>query len=95
MPCTAKKDEIIRPQMLGDTDAVITSRELAAMVKAAKIDFKSLPDTELDSIYSEASGGGAIFCATRGVMEAAIRAAHKFLTGKEMIHIGKKGKSKE
>ena len=87
MPCTAKKDEIIRPQMLGDTDAVITSRELAAMVKAAKIDFKSLPDTELDSIYSEASGGGAIFCATGGVMEAAIRAAHKFITGKEMVPI--------
>ena len=50
-----KKDEFIRPQMLGDTDAVITSIELAAMIKArAKIDFKSLHDTELDSIYSEA-----------------------------------------
>jgi len=87
MPCTAKKDEIVRPQMEGDTDAVVTSRELAAMIKAAKIDFKKLEDTELDSIYSEASGGGAIFCATGGVMEAAIRAAHKFITGKEMVPI--------
>ena len=85
MPCTAKKDEIRRPQFEDETDLVITSRELAQMIKEAKIDFKSLPESEGDTIYSEYSGGGAIFCATGGVMEAAIRSAYKFITGKEMI----------
>ena len=85
MPCTAKKDEIRRPQFEDETDLVITSRELAQMIKEANIDFKNLPETEGDTIYSEYSGGGAIFCATGGVMEAAIRSAYKFITGKEMI----------
>jgi len=85
MPCTAKKDEIKRPQLSGDTDAVITSRELAQMIKEANIDFKNLEETPLDSIYSEYTGGGAIFCATGGVMEAAVRSAYKFLTGKNMV----------
>ena len=85
MPCTAKKDEIRRPQFEDETDLVITSRELAQMIKEADIDFKNLPESEGDTIYSEYSGGGAIFCATGGVMEAAIRSAYKFITGKEMI----------
>ena len=85
MPCTAKKDEIRRPQFEDETDLVITSRELAQMIKEANIDFKNLPESEGDTIYSEYSGGGAIFCATGGVMEAAIRSAYKFITGKEMI----------
>ena len=84
MPCTAKKDEIKRPQLNDETDAVITSRELAKMIKAAKIDFKNLEETKLDTIYSEFTGGGAIFCATGGVMEAAVRAAYKITTGKDM-----------
>ena len=91
MPCTAKKDEIRRPQLktkegLPETDEVITSRELAKMIKSAKIDFKSLPDTPFDN-FGEATGGGAIFCATGGVMEAAVRAAHKFLTNKDLAPI--------
>ena len=85
MPCTAKKDEIRRPQFGDETDLVVTSRELAQMIKDAKIDFKNLPDTEGDTIYSEYSGGGAIFCATGGVMEAAVRSAYKFITGKDMV----------
>ena len=85
MPCTAKKDEIKRPQFIDETDLVITSRELAQMIKDAKIDFKNLPDSEGDTIYSEYSGGGAIFCATGGVMEAALRSAYKFITGKDMV----------
>ena len=85
MPCTAKKDEIRRPQFSDETDAVITSRELAQMIKDAKIDFQNLEETDLDTIYSEYTGGGAIFCATGGVMEAAVRSAYKFITGKNMV----------
>ena len=84
MPCTAKKDEIKRPQLNNETDAIITSRELATMIKEAGIDFASLEETELDTIYSEYTGGGALFCATGGVMESAIRSAYKFITGKDM-----------
>ena len=84
MPCTAQKDEIRRPQLNGDTDLVITSRELAQLIKDSGIDFKNLPDTEPDTLYSEYTGGGAIFCATGGVMEAAVRSAYKFITGKDM-----------
>ena len=85
MPCTAKKDEIKRPQLNNETDAIITSRELAKMIQEAGIDFANLKETELDSIYSNFTGGGAIFCATGGVMEAALRSAYKFLTGKNMV----------
>jgi len=85
MPCTAKKDEIRRPQFSDETDSVVTSRELAQMIKEAKIDFKNLEETPLDTIYSEFTGGGAIFCATGGVMEAAVRSAYKFITGKDMV----------
>ena len=84
MPCTAKKDEIRRPQLADETDLVITSRELAQLIKDAKIDFKNLPETEGDTIYSEYSGGAAIFCATGGVMESAVRSAYKFITGRDM-----------
>ena len=85
MPCTEKKDESIRYQLKNETDLVITSRDLAKMIKEAKIDFKNLEDTKLDTIYSEFTGGGAIFCATGGVMEAAVRSAYKFITGKDMV----------
>lgn len=85
MPYTAKKDEIKRPQFIDETDLVITSRELAQMIKDAKIDFKNLPDSQGDTIYSEYSGSGAIFCASGGVMEAALRSAYKFITGKDMV----------
>ena len=61
IPCTAKKDEIIRAYLESDTEAVITNRELASNDKSSRIDFKSLKDSELDSIYSEASSEGAIF----------------------------------
>ena len=84
MPCTAKKDEIRRPQLTDETDLVITSRELAQLIKDAKIDFKNLPESEGDTIYSEYTGGGAIFCATGGVMESAVRSAYKFVTGRDM-----------
>ena len=84
LPCTAKKDEIRRPQLSDETDLVITSRELAQLIKDEKIDFKNLPESEGDTIYSEYTGGGAIFCATGGVMESAMRSAYKFITGRDM-----------
>ena len=87
MPCTAKKDEIKRPQLNNETDAIITSRELALMIKEAGIDFADLNETELDTIYSKYTGGGALFCATGGVMESALRSAFKFITGKDMVPI--------
>jgi NADH-quinone oxidoreductase subunit G len=87
MPCTAKKDEIKRPQLNNETDAIITSRELATMIQDAGIDFANLEETELDTIYSKHTGGGALFCATGGVMESALRSAFKFITGKDMVPI--------
>lgn len=88
VPCTAKKDESLRPQLTvnGDrsADITVTSRELAQMIKDAKMDFKKLPESECDDPYRQAAGGGAIFCATGGVMEAAVRMAFNVTTGKDM-----------
>jgi NADH-quinone oxidoreductase subunit G len=89
MPCTAKKDEAARKQFetpygKQETDAVITSRELVQMIKKNKINFKQLKDTPFDTPYSESTGGAAIFCATGGVMEAAVRCAYKLITKKDM-----------
>ena len=92
MPCIAKKDEIERPQLVmenGDkiVDKVISTRELARWIKEAGINYKDLPESNFDEPYSEASGGGAIFCATGGVMEAAVRTAYHIITGKELSPI--------
>lgn len=74
MPCTAKKDEAERPGMSGDVDAVITTRELARMLRHRKIPFASLAtDGTFDSPCGESSGAGAIFGASGGVLEAALR----------------------
>ncbi len=89
MPCTAKKFEKERPEMvnengLKDVDAVITTRELAEMIRRSGIVFTKLPDEEFDSdIMGEASGAGVIFGVTGGVMEAALRTVYHVLTGKE------------
>jgi len=89
MPCTAKKSECIRPQLqsnpgIPDVDAVITTRELARMIKSAGIDFAKLPEEDFDSPLGESSGAGAIFGATGGVMEAAIRTVYHLVTGDEI-----------
>ena len=88
MPCTAKKYESTRPEMgqngLRDTDIVITTRELASMIKEANMDFASLPDGQFDELMSEGSGAGAIFGATGGVMEAALRTTYETVTGKTL-----------
>ena len=88
MPCIAKKYERQREEMkvngLYDVDAVITTRELARMIKQANIDFKMLEDDVFDNPMGEATGAGAIFGTTGGVMEAALRAAYELMTGEEL-----------
>ncbi|MFV0440426.1 MAG: NADH-dependent [FeFe] hydrogenase, group A6 [Lachnospirales bacterium] len=90
MPCTAKKYEKSRPEMEvyghRDVDAVVTTRELANMIKQTGINFAMLPDSEFDNPLGMATGAGAIFGATGGVMEAAIRTvAHVLSNGQEDI----------
>lgn len=91
MPCTAKKYEADRPGMenngLRNIDAVITTRELAKMIKDAKIDFANLEDGKVDPAMGEYTGAGAIFGATGGVMEAALRSAKDFVEGEELENI--------
>jgi len=88
MPCTAKKGEKEREQLkvngLQDVDAVLTTRELARLIRRAGIVFNRLPDEEFDQdIMGEYSGAGVIFGVTGGVMEAALRTVYYVLTGEE------------
>jgi NADH-quinone oxidoreductase subunit G len=95
MPCTAKKFEAARPEMnaasqlLGDpgispdTDVVLTVRELARLIKSQGINFDELPDRDCDRILGEYTGAGAIFGATGGVMEAAVRSAYYLITNEQ------------
>jgi len=91
MPCTAKKFERSREELAGtgypDVDAVLTTRELARMIKEAGIDFVSLPDEGFDNPFGEATGAGVIFGATGGVMEAALRTVAELLSGKPLDNI--------
>ncbi len=89
MPCTAKKYEITRTDDMystgyKDVDVVLTTRELARMIKSAGIDFRNLPDEKADSIMGEYAGAGTIFGVTGGVMEAALRTAVTIMTGKKL-----------
>ena len=81
IPCTAKKFEVSREELGHYTDAAITTRELAKMLNEAGIDFVNLPDSQFDAPFEDASGAGAIFGATGGVMEAALRTAAYKLGG--------------
>ncbi len=88
MPCTAKKYEKEREQLitngLKDVDAVLTTRELGKLIKRSGINFAKLPDEEFDNdIVGDYTGAGIIFGVTGGVMEAALRTAYFWLTGKE------------
>ncbi len=87
MPCTAKKFEIGRADEsaagVPDVDAVLTTRELARMIDRAGLKFDLLPDEEFDAPLGEDTGAAVIFGATGGVMEAALRTANDWLTGKE------------
>ena len=88
MPCTAKKFEADRPELSGtgfaDVDAVITTRELARMIKQARIDFTDLRDEDFDKLLGESTGASVIFGATGGVMEAALRTAYEVISGKTL-----------
>ncbi|MEL6322637.1 MAG: [FeFe] hydrogenase, group A [Pseudomonadota bacterium] len=76
MPCTAKKDEAVRPGMSGDVDHVLTTRELARMIRSRQIAFGALPeDGVFDNPLGESTGAGQIFGASGGVMEAMVRTA--------------------
>lgn len=87
MPCVAKKFESTREEMPDDVDAVITTRELARMIKQANIDFVGLEDSKFDDPMGEATGAAAIFGTTGGVMEAALRTAYETVTGKELAKV--------
>jgi iron-only hydrogenase group A len=88
MPCTAKKYEADRPEMRSsgfkDVDYVLTTRELAKMIKQAGINFEKLEDMKYDSIMGQSTGAAVIFGATGGVMEAALRTAYEIVTGREV-----------
>ena len=89
MPCTAKKYEIGRDDNMhasgvNDVDLVLTTRELARMIKTAGIDFVNIPDSDADSPIGAYSGAGTIFGVTGGVMEAAVRTAYKLVTDNEL-----------
>ncbi len=91
MPCIAKKYECQRPEMNSsgyqDVDAVLTTRELAKMIRIAGLDFNFLPEEEFDNPLGLGSGAGAIFGTSGGVMEAAIRTVYEVVTGKEPASI--------
>jgi iron-only hydrogenase group A len=91
MCCTAKKYEAARPELLIEgmpaVDIVITTRELAWMIKSAGIDFVNIEPEEFDEPLGISSGGGAIFGATGGVMESAIRTAYELYTGEPLMEI--------
>ncbi|HCS72274.1 MAG TPA: ferredoxin [Clostridiales bacterium] len=88
MPCTAKKFEIARPEMMNknlpNVDAVLTCRELGDMIKQAGIDFVNLPDREFDAPLGFSTGAADIFGLTGGVMEAALRTVYELITGREL-----------
>ncbi|MCQ2458141.1 MAG: [FeFe] hydrogenase, group A [Clostridia bacterium] len=91
MPCTAKKFECKRPELghdgMADVDAVITTRELARMIKEAGIDFANLPDEDFDPFLGESTGAAVIFGTTGGVMEAALRTVYEVVTGETLQNV--------
>jgi NADP-reducing hydrogenase subunit HndD len=88
MPCTAKKFECQRPEMdvsgTRDVDIVLTTRELGKMIRAAGIEFDSLPDEAMDAPLGLSTGAADIFANTGGVMVAALRTAYEIVTGREL-----------
>jgi len=88
MPCTAKKFEITRPELMNDgmrnVDAVLTVRELARMIREGGIDFANLDDAEFDSPMGLSTGAADIFGTTGGVMEAALRTVYELVTGRDL-----------
>jgi NADP-reducing hydrogenase subunit HndD len=91
MPCTAKKFEAARPELSAtgypDVDVVLTTRELAKMIKQAGIEFVNLPDEEFDPTLGDSTGAAVIFGTTGGVMEAALRTVSEIVTGSPLENL--------
>jgi iron-only hydrogenase group A len=87
MPCTAKKYEILRPEFKGEADFVLTTVELAKLLKELNVDFQNLPDSEFDNPLGFSTGAGDIFGHTGGVMEAALRTAADLIAKKDLKKI--------
>jgi len=91
MPCLAKKYESGRAELnvdgLPEVDLVITTRELAKMIREAGITFNTLHDEQFDQPMGESTGAAVIFGASGGVLEAALRTAYEWLTGKTLEHV--------
>lgn len=91
MPCVAKKAEAKRPELTKDeesnVDIVVTTRELAKMIKEAGLKFDSLADGEFDHAMGESSGASVLFGTTGGVIEAVVRTAHEWLTGEQLQQV--------
>jgi iron only hydrogenase large subunit-like protein len=91
MPCTAKKFECDRPEMTDsgyqDVDYVLTTRELAQMMREAGLDMATLPESDYDDPLGKSTGAALIFGATGGVMEAALRTAYEVLTGETLTQL--------
>ncbi len=91
MPCTAKKGESARPEMNSsgyrDVDVVLTTRELARMIKMAGINFAGLAEEEFDPTLGLSTGAGVIFGASGGVMEAALRTVYELVTGRDLDNV--------
>lgn len=99
-PCTSKKYEVKRPELVSaskynaeegkaykempDTDYVITTRELAEWIREENIDFNKLKESKFDDLLGKGTGAGVIFGNTGGVMEAALRTAYFYITGKNL-----------
>lgn len=88
MPCTAKKEEILRDDQAAsgypDVDVVLTTRELARLIKKYGINFNNLPNEQFDDPIGYGTTAGLIFGATGGVMEAALRTVYEIVTGKTL-----------
>ncbi len=99
MPCSAKKGEIERPELLVNNlktvDTVLTTRELARLLKSYGIDLKDLEKTPLDNPLGESTGAGAIFGRNGGVMEAAVRTLYNIVNKEDLDKIEYKNRDKE
>ncbi|SCM80787.1 NADP-reducing hydrogenase subunit HndC [uncultured Sporomusa sp.] len=95
MPCTAKKYESARPEMNGsgyrDVDIVLTTRELARMIKQAGFDFNKLVEEDFDAPLGLSTGAAVIFGTSGGVMEAALRTVYEVVTGQELANVDFEG----
>lgn len=92
MPCVAKKYESKRPELVSqegysDVDYVVTTRELASMIRDMSLDFKNLESSDFDRLMGESTGAGVNFGSTGGVLESALRTAYNIITGKDLHQV--------